>query len=71
MYKIKTYNKIASVGLELFDGKYAVSDTADLPVGALVRSADLHNENLPDSLLAIARAGAGTNNIPTEALTQR
>lgn len=71
MYKIKTYNKIASVGLELFDGKYAVSDTAELPVGALVRSADLHNENLPDSLLAIARAGAGTNNIPTETLTQR
>ena len=71
MYRIKTYNKIAAVGLNLFDGKYTVGDNAEAPVGALVRSADLHNENLPDSLLAIARAGAGTNNIPTEALTQR
>ena len=67
MYEIKTYNKIASVGTDLFDKeKYAISDGAEAPVGAIVRSAALHDEKFPESLLAIARAGAGTNNIPIE-----
>ena len=67
MYAIKTYNKISAIGLDLFDkNKYAVSDTAEAPVGAIVRSAALHDEEFAPELLAIARAGAGTNNIPTE-----
>ena len=67
MYEIKTYNKIASVGTDLFDKeKYVISDGAEAPVGAIVRSAALHDEKFPESLLAIARAGAGTNNIPIE-----
>ncbi len=65
MYEIKTYNKISAVGLDLFDKeKYTVSDCAEAPVGAVVRSAALHEEVFSPSLLAIARAGAGTNNIP-------
>ena len=65
MYEIKTYNKISPVGLSLLDAeKYTVSDGAQNPVGAIVRSAALHEETFAPSLLAIARAGAGTNNIP-------
>jgi len=65
MYEIKTYNKISAVGLAHLDPeKYTVSDLAENPVGAIVRSAALHEETFSPSLLAIARAGAGTNNIP-------
>ncbi|MBQ8719693.1 MAG: phosphoglycerate dehydrogenase [Clostridia bacterium] len=66
MKNIKVYNKIAKVGLDMLGADYAVSAECDAPVGALVRSADLHDEVFPSSLLAIARAGAGTNNIPTD-----
>ncbi len=67
MYNIKTYNKIASVGLDMFDKQsYDISDSIENPVGAIVRSASLHEESFPASLLAIARAGAGTNNIPID-----
>lgn len=67
MISIKTYNKISPVGLQVFDPQqYEISDQAANPVGAIVRSASLHDEVFPDSLLAIARAGAGTNNIPIE-----
>ena len=72
MYGIKTYNKIASVGLDIFDkAKYEIGEDIAAPVGAIVRSASLHEEQFPDSLLAIARAGAGTNNIPSEELAKR
>ena len=65
MYNIKTYNKISEIGLNEFDSsKYSISDDAVNPVGAIVRSAALHEEKFDESLLAIARAGAGTNNIP-------
>ncbi len=65
MYQIKTLNKIAKVGLNTLSAdKYTVSDSAADPAGILVRSADMLEAELPDSLLAIARAGAGTNNIP-------
>ena len=65
MYEIKTYNKISPVGLSRFDQEnYVISDQTETPVGAIVRSAVLHEEAFPASLLAIARAGAGTNNIP-------
>lgn len=67
MFEIKTYNKISSVGLDVFDSsKYTCSDDTNAPVGAIVRSAALHEEQFPETLLAIARAGAGTNNIPVE-----
>ncbi len=66
MYPIKTYNKISRIGLESFDAKYEVGDEVVNPVGAVVRSANLHEEQFDPTLLAIARAGAGTNNIPID-----
>ena len=64
MYKIKTYNKISKSGLANFDDKYTVGDEVENADGAIVRSAALHDTEFPASLQAIARAGAGTNNIP-------
>ncbi len=67
MYNIKTYNKISETGLKRFDAdKYAYGDAIENADGAMVRSAVLHDEAFPESLKAIARAGAGTNNIPID-----
>jgi len=67
MYQIKTMNKISAVGLNTFDQeKYAISDNCPNEDAILVRSAKLHDYAFPDSLLAIARAGAGVNNIPLD-----
>lgn len=66
MYKIKTYNKISKVGLQVFDDKYTVGDEVENADGAIVRSAALHDVEFPPTLKAIARAGAGTNNIPID-----
>ncbi|MBQ3052719.1 MAG: phosphoglycerate dehydrogenase [Clostridia bacterium] len=71
MYKIKTYNKISKSGLEVFDDKYTIGAEVDNADGAIVRSASLHEEVFPESLIAIARAGAGTNNIPIEKCSQQ
>ena len=65
MYNIKTLNKISNVGLSKFDkSKYAYGDDIENPDAIMVRSASMHDMDMPKSLLAIARAGAGTNNIP-------
>lgn len=66
MYKIKTYNKISKIGLSAFDDKYTIGDEVENADGAIVRSAALHDETFPETLKAIARAGAGTNNIPID-----
>ena len=66
MFQIKCLNQISPLGLERFGGGYSLSQDAARPDGILVRSASLHDMELPDSLLAIARAGAGVNNIPVE-----
>ena len=71
MYKIKTYNKISKSGLEVFDDKYTIGDEVENADGAIVRSASLHDTQFPKSLLAIARAGAGTNNIPVDDCTSQ
>ena len=72
MYYIRTYNAISSKGLTRFSAdKYAVSSESAAPDGVLLRSQKLHTEVLPESVLAVARAGAGTNNIPTEAYTEQ
>lgn len=60
---IKLYNKISSKGLNLFDDQYHVDVDIDKPDAILVRSAKLHDIELNDELKAIARAGAGVNNI--------
>ncbi len=71
MFKIKTYNKISKSGLEVFDDKYTIGDEVENADGAIVRSAALHDEVFPESLKAIARAGAGTNNIPIERCSEQ
>ena len=67
MFRIKTMNKISPTGLSVLDpGRFTVSDHAENEDGILVRSADMHEYVFPDALRAIARAGAGTNNIPID-----
>lgn len=67
MYRIKTMNKIAAVGLNQLDkNRYQVSEDFEKYDGVIVRSAKLHDVAFPPELLAIARAGAGTNNIPID-----
>lgn len=71
MYNIKTLNKISPVGLSKFDSsKYTYGDEVENPDAIMVRSAAMHDMELPQSLLAIARAGAGVNNIPIDKCTQ-
>ncbi|MBK6866699.1 MAG: 3-phosphoglycerate dehydrogenase [Burkholderiales bacterium] len=65
MFKIKTYNAISPKGLERFArDKYEVGAAVDAPDALLLRSHKLHGEPVPGSLLAVARAGAGVNNVP-------
>jgi D-3-phosphoglycerate dehydrogenase len=65
-------NKISPLGLELFPrDKYEVASEIPNPDAILVRSADLHNVEIPGSVLAIARAGAGVNNIPIPQCSNR
>lgn len=67
MTNIKLINKIAKIGTDVFDkAKYTVSDNVENPVGLMVRSAKLHDTVFDKSTLAIARAGAGVNNIPCQ-----
>lgn len=67
MFQIKTMNQIAAVGLNRLPAdRYITGDDVSGEAGILVRSAKLHDYAFPDSLWAIARAGAGVNNIPVE-----
>ena len=67
MYRIKTLNKISSVGLSKLDkSRFQTGDDLTEEDGILVRSAPMQDYEFPDSLRAIARAGAGTNNIPVD-----
>ena len=67
MYNIKTLNKISDVGLSKFGkDKYVYGDNVENPDAVMVRSASMHDMEMPKSLLAIARAGAGVNNIPVD-----
>lgn len=68
--KIFCLNNIASVGLAKFRKGYEVTDKLDEAAGILVRSADMRAMNFPAGLRAIARAGAGVNNIPIEACSE-
>ena len=72
MYKVQTFNNIAPVGLQRFpDDRYEVAaDTTD-PDAIILRSQNLHDMKFPESLAAIGRAGAGTNNIPVDALSAK
>ena len=72
MKKIKLMNKIAAVGTDNFDrAMYEVSETVENPDAIMVRSAALHDMEMPENLKAIARCGAGVNNIPVEKCTEK
>ncbi len=72
MYNILTLNKIAKCGLDKLDpDQYIISDTCEAPDGIILRSFSMHDMELPLSLKAIARAGAGVNNIPIDSCTEK
>ena len=71
MYKIATLNKISPVGLKQLPGGYILVENASEADGILVRSQDMHEMELGDKLKAIARAGAGVNNIPLDKCAER
>jgi len=71
MFQIKTFNAIAPEGLQRLEKeKYAINES-DQPQGILLRSQKLHDYAFPESVLGVARAGAGTNNIPVKACTEK
>ena len=70
-FKIQTFNNIASDGLKRFpDEYYEIGSDIASPDALLLRSFSLHDHNIPSSVIAIARAGAGVNNIPVEECTK-
>ena len=72
MYKIQTLNKISSIGLENFPrDDYEIATDINNPDAILVRSADMHSMDLGESVKAVARAGAGVNNIPCDELAAK
>jgi len=72
MFKIKTYNTISIKGLSRFPReKYEVASDIGSPDAYILRSHKLHGEALPETVKAVARAGAGTNNVPVEEYTKK
>ncbi len=71
MTKINCLNPIAKCGTDLFDDSYEMTDNINEAEAVLVRSASMHDLEVPDSLLAVARAGAGVNNIPLDAYAEK
>lgn len=71
MFNILTLNKISNVGLGLLTSDYSVSDDCKNPDGILLRSYKMHDMELPDSLKAVARCGAGVNNIPLDKCAEK
>jgi len=72
MFKIKTYNAISVKGLNRFPREnYEVASDIGQPDAYILRSHKLHGEALPESVKAVARAGAGTNNVPVDEYTKK
>ena len=71
MYKVKLMNKISPVGLNNFTEEYEYSEDLVDEDAILLRSASLHDYDFPKNIKAIARAGAGVNNIPVEKCTEK
>lgn len=70
MYKVHCLNNISSKGLDLLTEEYELTDDVNEADVILVRSANMHDMEIPQSLKAVARAGAGVNNIPLDALAE-
>ncbi|MBR3315732.1 MAG: 3-phosphoglycerate dehydrogenase [Atopobiaceae bacterium] len=71
MYKVHCMNRISQAGIDQLYGNFAPAHDLGDAEAVMVRSADMHEEVLPDGLLAIARAGAGVNNIPLDRCTEQ
>lgn len=71
MYNIKCLNKISPIGTDRFSADYKCGETVENADAILVRSAAMHDMELPENLLAIARAGAGVNNIPIDKCSEQ
>ncbi len=71
MKKISLMNVISPKGTAVFDDQYVYEEKMENPDAIVVRSADLHEMDFPESLKAIARAGAGVNNIDLDACTEK
>lgn len=71
MYQIHCLNPISKIGLKNLTANYALTEDVNTAEGILVRSASMHEMELPDSLLAVARAGAGVNNIPLDKCAEK
>ena len=71
MFQINCLNPISKVGLEILTTDYKINPNVNEAEGILVRSASMHEMELPESLLAVARAGAGVNNIPVDKCAEK
>ncbi|MCL2186152.1 MAG: phosphoglycerate dehydrogenase [Treponema sp.] len=72
MFRIQTLNKISPIGLDIFPkDKYEIANDISNPDAIIVRSADMNGMEIPSSVLAIARAGAGYNNIPVQKCSEK
>ncbi|HEX6931050.1 MAG TPA: 3-phosphoglycerate dehydrogenase family protein [Streptosporangiaceae bacterium] len=70
-FGVRTYDAISPAGLRRFSADYAVAPDTEQPDAIMLRSFNLHNEPIDETVVAIGRAGAGVNNIPVDALTER
>ena len=71
MYEVLTLNKIAKCGLDMLDQDiFTVTDATDNPDAIILRSFSMHDMEIPKSLMAVARAGAGVNNIPVDKMSE-
>lgn len=71
MYQYYCLNPIAEIGLENFGSQYQKAEQLEQAQAVLVRSASMHEMELPGNLYAVARAGAGVNNIPLKECAER
>ncbi len=72
MFNIMTLNKISPVGLEKLPAKdFAVGDNVQNPDGIILRSFEMHDMDIPETVKCVARAGAGTNNIPIDKCSEK
>ena len=72
VFSVKTYNNINQIGLKELGNHFQIDgDLAENPDAYIIRSQNLHDTVFPDNLKAIARAGAGTNNIPVDEATEK
>ncbi len=71
MYNIKTLNKISNIGMDRFSDNYKYGDEIENPDAIMLRSFNMHDMDIPKSVRAIARAGAGVNNIPLDKCSEQ